>query len=273
MKYSIHRIFVLALTMAFASCDEPIVEELVDGTILSSPSETSPSSLTEEKTVEGTVLTFPNKIVILMLKAPFATYSQVVQKTEVADDTGLISYKSSNTELATVNNVGVVIPKAVGEVVITATKAATTKYKESSASYILTMAKYKPVSKNELIVEIQKATKVDVRGMNADLNYIDTSNIVDMSYLFSRGWRGFALAEFNGDISKWNVSAVTDMRYMFYDATAFKQNLTSWKTKINSKLKGSHWGRARGMFSESGLINNLPLWCETTVCKEKQTVL
>ena len=37
------------------------------------------------------------------------------------------------------------------------------------------------------------------QGNNADLNYIDTSKVVVMDYLFDS-------SSFNGDISKWNVS-------------------------------------------------------------------
>lgn len=33
---------------------------------------------------------------------------------------------------------------------------------------------------------------------------------------------------FNGNISKWNVSKVRDMSYMFYEAKKFNQDISSW---------------------------------------------
>ena len=41
---------------------------------------------------------------------------------------------------------------------------------------------------------------------------------------------------FNGDISQWDVSKVTDMGNMFYNANAFNQDLSSWcVSNITSK--------------------------------------
>ena len=58
------------------------------------------------------------------------------------------------------------------------------------------------------------------RGDKADLNDIDTSEIIDMS-------RMFAYSKFNGDISKWDVSNVKNMRYMFYDSP-LEKNPPKW---------------------------------------------
>merc|ERR1712032_360955 len=39
----------------------------------------------------------------------------------------------------------------------------------------------------------------------------------------------FALASsFNGDLSKWDVSKVTDMRDMFYHASSFNSDISKW---------------------------------------------
>ena len=65
----------------------------------------------------------------------------------------------------------------------------------------------KPRTKQELIKIINQTIKE--QGYNCDLNFIDTSNIRSMSYLFD-------CSQFNGDISKWDVSSVRDMSFMFY---------------------------------------------------------
>ena len=53
-----------------------------------------------------------------------------------------------------------------------------------------------------------------------DLSKLDTSEITDMSSIFRT-------SNFNGDISNWNVSNVTNMGYMFYNAKSFKEKYNS----------------------------------------------
>ena len=55
-----------------------------------------------------------------------------------------------------------------------------------------------------------------------------TSDIVDMSNTFrvGNGYKG--TTSFNGDISHWDTSDVTDMSNMFNGATAFNQDLRNW---------------------------------------------
>ena len=56
---------------------------------------------------------------------------------------------------------------------------------------------YLPKTREELMDLIEKL--IEERGNKADLNDVDVSRITNMSYMFQG-------SQFNGDISKWNVS-------------------------------------------------------------------
>ena len=68
--------------------------------------------------------------------------------------------------------------------------------------------KYFPETKKELKEIIEKRIKDE--GNEVDLNDIDVSKITDMSELFE-------VTNFNGNISKWDVSNVTIMKRIFED--------------------------------------------------------
>merc|ERR1719472_153493 len=73
---------------------------------------------------------------------------------------------------------------------------------------------------------------------NADLSKWDVSAVTDMRAMFVRA------SAFNQDLSKWDVSAVTTMASMFYAASAFKR-----------ELSGVAWGHSKAdktdMFEDS----------------------
>ena len=83
---------------------------------------------------------------------------------------------------------------------------------------------YHPKDRDELIEIINSLMKE--RGNNANLNDIDTSDITDMSKLFE-------YSEFNGDISKWDVSNVITMEGMFRRSkfTGKNGNISGWDVK------------------------------------------
>ena len=78
---------------------------------------------------------------------------------------------------------------------------------------------YFPNTKEELKDIID--TRIEQEGNKVDLNDIDVSEITDMSELFRE-------TNFNGDISKWDVSNVTNMCAMFCACEAFNQDISSW---------------------------------------------
>jgi surface protein len=65
------------------------------------------------------------------------------------------------------------------------------------------------------------AGSMDVMAFNGDVSGWDVSNVTDMS-------AAFRASRFNGDISGWNTGRVTNMASMFQHTTAFDQPISGW---------------------------------------------
>ena len=63
---------------------------------------------------------------------------------------------------------------------------------------------------------------------------------------------------FNGDISKWNVSNVTDMSYMFLEALAFNQDLTGWCVSNFSSQPENFYGNGALTYSSTPIWGTCP---------------
>ena len=100
----------------------------------------------------------------------------------------------------------------------------------------------RPKNKKELREIIREI--IAEKGPNCDLNFIDVSNITDMSYLF---WK----TKFNGDISKWDVSKVKGMTYMFA-STPFNGDISKWNV--------SHVTKMAAMFMSSKFNGDISNW-------------
>ncbi len=70
------------------------------------------------------------------------------------------------------------------------------------------------------------ASSVGAESESANWNW-NTNNITDMTYMFLQA------SAFNQDISNWDTSNVTKMNYMFKNATSFDQNLSTWNVENN----------------------------------------
>ncbi len=77
-----------------------------------------------------------------------------------------------------------------------------------------------PTTNAELSAAV--TTGISNWGNTADLNYISTAAVTDMSSIFN------SKTSFNGDISGWDVSAVTNMFQMFNNASAFNGDISAW---------------------------------------------
>ena len=116
--------------------------------------------------------------------------------------------------------------------------------------------KYSPETKEELLKNIQELLNNGERNFNC----IDTSEITDMSHLF----KYINLYNVNFDVSKWDVSNVTNMDRMFYGCRKFKgvglgswnvgnvENMSSmFKNCINFNGSLSNWNVSNVKFMNS----------------------
>jgi surface protein len=107
------------------------------------------------------------------------------------------------------------------------------------------LAVFRPTTRKELRQLIDK--ELYKQGPDADLNFIDTSLITDMSWLFYyfdirnigiESWdtsnvttmEGMfsGATKFNCDLSYWDVSKVTNMQAMFMNCYEFNCDLSRW---------------------------------------------
>ena len=79
-------------------------------------------------------------------------------------------------------------------------------------------------------------------SFNGDLRLWDTSSVTDLSFMFANN------DSFNSDISQWNTAKVIDMSYMFYSFMhlhPFNQDIGQWDTSSVTSMKYMFGGATR----------------------------
>jgi surface protein len=79
---------------------------------------------------------------------------------------------------------------------------------------------------------------------NGNISQWDISKVTDMSHMFS-------CSKFNGDISNWDVSNVMNMEFMF-SGCKFNGDISNWNVKM--------LGRIDGMFLNTNFTGDLSNW-------------
>ena len=105
------------------------------------------------------------------------------------------------------------------------------------------VAVWKPKNSEELKDVIEGAIRV--YGNEVNLNWIDVSEFTDMSEMF------YNSEEFNGDISQWDVSNVTNMRGMFW-RSEFNGDISQWDVSNVTNMNF--------MFAYSQFNSNISQW-------------
>ena len=116
------------------------------------------------------------------------------------------------------------------------------KYEQNIALFTTV---YRKVRSKKALQDLIKES-IKKYGPNCDLNWIDTSDITDMRMLFydldARVTKNDILATFAGDISKWDVSKVTNMEQMFQRCKDFNCDLSKWNVSNVKNFSAMFWG-------------------------------
>ncbi len=198
--------------------------------------------------LHGNTITFLGQSIVVSVQKQIpstATGAYSIEPNTFETDTGL----SFSTKDGTIRGV---TTKEVAKKTYTITFTGDAKFQGKSITVPLSLEvkanqgkyAYFPTNKKELIAAIKDEMDLNDDGglddNKADLNVIFTGNVTDMSGVFSE----FALRNFNGDISKWDVSNVKDMTNMFY-ASKFNGDISSWNvskvTVMDNMFRGSQF--------------------------------
>ncbi|MEC8704654.1 MAG: BspA family leucine-rich repeat surface protein, partial [Asgard group archaeon] len=84
-------------------------------------------------------------------------------------------------------------------------------------------------------VNLWSGSYTEAKGKYGDISRWNVSKVTNMSKLFQNQWY------FNDDISNWDVGNVTDMDSMFRDAQAFDQPIGRWNVSNVTNMQNMFW--------------------------------
>jgi len=190
------------------------------------------------------------------LKIPIfgKNYKLVIKK---ASDNTVLKTESSLT-ITENDNFYTYIPAEDGELLVEAgpegveyIRFVDNESKRGSAENLLTVEQFGSVAWESMYEAFQYCNNMQFA---ATVGTPDLSNVTNMVYMF------YECSAFNQDISGWNVSRVTDMGYMFANCSAFNQDISSWDVSSVTDMYR--------MFEDCSAFNqNLGSW-ELKNCRE-----
>ncbi len=204
-------------------------------------------------------MTEPEPMTPGTMDAPTVALTVVEPGTLAVSASGVITVTAATTPA------GVTVPTvnaSTGVVTVATTTTAGTYLVYGSKAGDILFAEYFYVTvspADNAALDTAVAAGISNWGNTADLNYIVTTAVTDMTDVFIN-------SAFNGDISGWDVSSVTITSNMFNGASAFNQNLEEWKDHWSTAAgtldaDGTYTGNKTDMFKYSGVTGNLiPSW-------------
>ena len=99
-------------------------------------------------------------------------------------------------------------------------------------------ARFKPTDRAELQTQVYACIDEDPTGQSTEgeckdgMATWDVSLVTDMNHVF------YNARAFNADIGGWDVSSVTNMWHMFYNARAFNQDIGGWNVSSVTDMAG-----------------------------------
>jgi surface protein len=158
-----------------------------------------------------------------------------------SNSAGAFTYSSSNLAVATVSGTTVTIVGA-GSTTITATQAATATYASNSISASLVVMTLLSLDSNGITIKYN-GNAADVPTDQYRFIYANVRGYDEMFAIMKNSMKGITMFQLkNGSypVSPNNIvtTLMTNMEYLFYNATEFNQPIASWDTSNVTNMYG-----------------------------------